>query len=164
MVSSRTNGICRVRGNAKRSNVGGLWSLNFGGQRGRVLCDTPAAFSPAKASAIDCQRKATRTAHTLPTLAAPTCMLACVCSRGAQEAMHVGTHCSDGGRISSTMSPAECHEACSSFALGKAEAKTGRAIGSSASLTRARGGVSASGLLRGVGGRRPPGPATAKVG
>ncbi|GCC21591.1 hypothetical protein chiPu_0020065 [Chiloscyllium punctatum] len=39
--------------------------------------------------------------------------------------MHVGTHRSDGGRITATMSPAECHEACSSFALGKAEAGTG---------------------------------------
>ncbi|GCC38900.1 hypothetical protein chiPu_0023330 [Chiloscyllium punctatum] len=64
--------------------------------------------------------------------------------------MHIGPHRSDGGRFSATMSPAECYEACSSFALGKAESETGPAIGSAASLTRARGRVSASGLLRGV--------------
>ncbi|GCC46705.1 hypothetical protein chiPu_0031049, partial [Chiloscyllium punctatum] len=55
VASSLMNGMCRVRGNAKCSDAGGLRNMNLGGQRGRVLCGTPAALSPAKASAIDCQ-------------------------------------------------------------------------------------------------------------
>ncbi|GCC41158.1 hypothetical protein chiPu_0025136 [Chiloscyllium punctatum] len=55
MASSLTNRMCRVRGKAKCSDAGGFRSLNLGGQSGRVLCNTPAALSPAKVSAIDCQ-------------------------------------------------------------------------------------------------------------